>query len=202
MAISAAILFPIAVDAQQNSTQNSGDCTILVQGNNNNVTISAPCSPTKTPRLITTSATGPSEKSSLQFTIREFVIDPHTRMVFASIGVINHSQEEVLLQFVTRESSLELSDPPASIPIRQVQGLGTCHSNMPLRICLDRASDIDFTSISPSQSMSFRVSGLVRIRNGIVASNGTLSFLFLRKVGAKYEKLNVSFSDVKLTESQ
>jgi hypothetical protein len=84
-----------------------------------------------------------------------------------------------------------------------VEGLGDCRlGGQPVRFCLDRAADVDFTSVPAAQTAGFRVIGRAvgRFVNSYPKS-GSLSFVFLRKVGPKYEKLDLSFLDVKLAGS-
>ena len=197
-------LFSDFTSAQKNSTQNSGDCTVLVQGNNNNITLSGTCAPTKD--LHNSNASGSDQIASvagrpdLQFTIREFVIDPHTQTVYVSMAIANRSSEQAFVQMVTAASTIQLSDPPATVIMVKVEGLGVCAQLV--RICLDRAADIDFTTVSAAQTAGFRIIGRVGGRFGnSYPKSGSLSFVFLRKVGSKYEKLDLSFLDVKLTEN-
>jgi hypothetical protein len=202
--VSCLILFSGFANAQKNASENSGDCTVLVQGNNNNVTLSGTCAPTK--NVHNTNASGSDQiasaagKPDLQFTVREFVIDSHTQTVYASMAVANRSSEQALVQMVTAASTIQLSDPPATVSSVKVEGLGTC--TLAVRFCLDRAADVDFTTVPAAQTAGFRIIGRVggRFANSY-SKSGSLSFVFLRKVGSKYEKLDVSFLDVKLTES-
>ncbi|WP_148210588.1 hypothetical protein [Beijerinckia indica] len=211
IAVGAATIFlPAAGVGQPESAHNSGDCTILVQGNNNHVAVSGPCAPAKYVQVAEASISDQTpmpqaERSSLQFTVREFVFDPHSKIVYASVSVVNHSAEEAYLQIIPSLSSLELSDPPASLPNFEVHGLGTCvYSINFANQCPEHVSDINITTLAPEQQLGFRLIGhLTNPRENTATSSGSLNLVFLRKINnkSKYTRLDVSFMGVKLAES-
>jgi hypothetical protein len=103
-----------------------------------------------------------------------------------------------MVELISPGSYIQLSDPTVSMRIYQVEGLGACPGAA--ENCVKRLPGPDATTIPAGGTFGFRLTGRApRALTVTDATSGALNLSFMRLVGNKYEKLDLSFLDVKLS---
>jgi hypothetical protein len=192
---------PLMGRAQQNSAQNSGDCVILVQGNNNTVSLSGQCTPrsgSTFKEALQTENKNKDMSGKLAFIIDEFYIDGPRQTVIVSMSARNTLDYNIGLQLVTL--SLLLSAPPVSNVITNTEGISRCNfvGGDVMKACLGNANLSNLTNVPKGSSAVFRITGRYLGGIGAPPSKGALSLVLVEKsVEGPSKRLDVSFLDVR-----